>query len=116
MMVMVGDANLEESEQIAEDINRRLSARHIYDPNDERAMRVRNNVANFQRFQNVMTGIRAFVWVIGLMTILAGIIGVSNIMLIVVRERTKETCDHLVKVDFAGGFGSLNVSNAAALM
>lgn len=90
MMVMVGDANLEESERIAEDINRRLSARHIYDPNDERAMRVRNNVANFERFQNVMTGIRAFVWVIGLMTILAGIIGVSNIMLIVVRERTKE--------------------------
>lgn len=31
------------------------------------------------------------------------------------RERTKETCDHLVKVDFAGGFGSLNVSNAAAV-
>lgn len=90
MMVMIGDADLEESEQIAEDINRRLSARHIYDPNDERAMRVRNNVANFQRFQNVMVGIRAFVWVIGLMTILAGIIGVSNIMLIVVRERTKE--------------------------
>lgn len=90
MMVMVGDADLKESEAIADEINRRLSSRHIYDPADEQAMRVRNNVANFQRFQNVMTGIRAFVWVIGLMTILAGIIGVSNIMLIVVRERTKE--------------------------
>ena len=31
------------------------------------------------------------------------------------REKTKETCDHLVKIDFAGGFGSLNVSNAAAV-
>lgn len=31
------------------------------------------------------------------------------------RDKTKETCDHLVKIDFAGGFGSLNVSNAAAV-
>ena len=31
------------------------------------------------------------------------------------RERTRETCDHLVKIAFAGDFGSLNVSNAAAV-
>ena len=31
------------------------------------------------------------------------------------REKTKETCDHLVKIAFAGEFGSLNVSNAAAI-
>lgn len=31
------------------------------------------------------------------------------------REKTRETCDALVKIDFAGGFGSLNVSNAAAV-
>jgi len=31
------------------------------------------------------------------------------------REKTRETCDTLVKIDFAGGFGSLNVSNAAAV-
>jgi 23S rRNA (guanosine2251-2'-O)-methyltransferase len=31
------------------------------------------------------------------------------------RQKTKETVDHLVKIDFAGGFGSLNVSNAAAI-
>ncbi|MDP5169037.1 MAG: ABC transporter permease [Bacteroidia bacterium] len=90
MMVMVGDATLEESEAIAADINRRLSAQHLYDPEDEQAMRVRNNIANFERFQKVIGGIRAFVWVIGLMTILAGVIGVSNIMIIVVKERTKE--------------------------
>lgn len=90
MMVMVGEATLSESEAIAAEISRRLSVRHSYHPADERAMRIRNNVANFQRFQTVIAGIRAFVWVVGLMTILAGIIGVSNIMLIVVRERTKE--------------------------
>jgi len=31
------------------------------------------------------------------------------------REKTKETCDMLVKIGYAGGFGSLNVSNAAAI-
>ena len=31
------------------------------------------------------------------------------------RQKTKETCDHLVKIDASGGFGSLNVSNAAAV-
>lgn len=91
MMVMLDEkASLAESEKIAADINRRLSNQHLYDPEDPQAMRVRNNIMEFQRFQNVMTGIKAFIWVIGLMTILAGVIGVSNIMIIVVKERTKE--------------------------
>ncbi len=90
MMVMVGDATLEESEAIAASIRRKLSSSHTFDLNDPSAMRVRNNVANFERFLRVMGAIEAFVWVIGLMTILAGVIGVSNIMIIVVQERTKE--------------------------
>jgi putative ABC transport system permease protein len=47
-------------------------------------------VEQFQQFMNVMTGIQIFSWIIALGTLLAGIIGVSNIMMIVVKERTKE--------------------------
>ena len=49
-----------------------------------------NNLENFQRFVNLMGGIRLFVWIVGIGTILAGVVGVSNIMMIAVQERTKE--------------------------
>jgi putative ABC transport system permease protein len=51
---------------------------------------INNNNENFKRFSDLMTGIRAFVWIVGIGTLLAGVVGVSNIMMITVRERTRE--------------------------
>lgn len=90
IMFTVGNATLEESKAIEAATRKLIAERHTFDPKDERAVGINNGVENFQRFQQVFTAIEGFIWVVGLMTIVAGIVGVSNIMLIVVKDRTRE--------------------------
>ena len=90
MMFLVGDAGIEESRAIESDVRAKLAQIHNFSPEDERAVRIRNNVESFMQFQSLFDNIRVFVWLIGIMTIIAGIVGIGNIMLIVVKERTKE--------------------------
>jgi putative ABC transport system permease protein len=63
---------------------------HKIAPEDIRAIGSWNTEEEFRKLQGLFTGIRILVWVVGIGTLLAGVIGVSNIMLIVVRERTRE--------------------------
>ncbi|MDD4849007.1 MAG: FtsX-like permease family protein, partial [Bacteroidales bacterium] len=49
-----------------------------------------NQLENYLQSQKIFSAITMFVWIIGIGTLIAGIVGVSNIMLITVRERTKE--------------------------
>ncbi|HQV52022.1 MAG: ABC transporter permease [Flavobacteriales bacterium] len=67
-----------------------LSGRHQFDPKDDRALYIDNNVENLSMFNEIFGGINWFTIFIGLGTIIAGIVGVSNIMLIVVKDRTRE--------------------------
>lgn len=67
-----------------------LKARHRVSPTDRRAFGSWNMEEEFNRVQGLFGGISALVWIVGLGTLSAGVIGVSNIMLIIVRERTKE--------------------------
>lgn len=90
IMFTVGDASTEESRRIENQIKTLLAERHHFALEDERAMRIRNNKEQFDLFMSIMNGMQVFVWIIALGTLMAGIIGVSNIMLIVVKERTKE--------------------------
>ena len=85
-----GELTLEETIHLKEMIRERFSHKLMFDKNDVRAMRIRNLIEDFEEYARVLGGIQAFIWVIGIMTIIAGIVGVSNIMFIVVRERTKE--------------------------
>ncbi|MEO0471769.1 MAG: ABC transporter permease [Bacteroidota bacterium] len=90
LMFTIGESNLEESIEIADAVHQLMSERHSFSMEDPKAVRVFNVTERFQEFVDLLDGIRIFVWVIAFGTLLAGIIGVSNIMIIVVKERTKE--------------------------
>ena len=90
IMMTTGEAPLEQTEGMSKDIKHRLATRHTFSTEDPRAVFVNNNNQEFQRFVGLMRAIRSFIWVIGVGTILAGVVGVSNIMMITVRERTRE--------------------------
>jgi putative ABC transport system permease protein len=67
-----------------------LAARHQVAPNDTHAFGHWNTEKEFNKFISLFRGIRQLVWFVGTMTLIAGIIGVSNIMLVIIRERTRE--------------------------
>ncbi|MTI32691.1 ABC transporter permease [Xanthovirga aplysinae] len=90
MMFTTGSASLEESMEMEASVKKLLASRHKYDIEDKKAMNIDNNVEEFQEFINLFDNIANFVWFVGLGTLFAGIVGVSNIMLIIVKERTRE--------------------------
>ena len=67
-----------------------ISRAHYIDPTDEQAMFLLNTQLIFGIVDNLFKGINFLVWLIGLGTLLAGVIGVSNIMMVSVKERTTE--------------------------
>ena len=90
IMFTIGKADLEQSKHIADRVLRFMADKHGVSPNDRRALHVQNNLEEFQRVNSVFVWIQVFVWIVGVGTLLAGIVGVSNIMLISVKERTRE--------------------------
>jgi putative ABC transport system permease protein len=74
-----------------EDRMRQILARsHNFDPSDKQAVFMVNTEQMFSIMDNLFNGLNFLIWLVGLGTILAGIIGVSNIMMVTVRERTTE--------------------------
>ncbi|MDL2242608.1 ABC transporter permease [Bacteroidales bacterium OttesenSCG-928-K03] len=71
-------------------LRQRLNAKKIIHPDDRRAIGIWNQLQNYLQTQKMFGAISTFIWIIGIGTLIAGIVGVSNIMLITVRERTKE--------------------------
>ena len=67
-----------------------IARAHDIDPNDELGIMVFNTEVLFQIMDNMFQGVNFLIWLVGLGTLLAGAIGVSNIMMVTVRERTTE--------------------------
>jgi len=81
---------VEESEAITERVRQDMAKRHNFDPKDKRALGTFNMLTEYIRTMKIFQAIKIFVWIIGIGTLIAGIVGVSNIMLILVKERTRE--------------------------
>ncbi len=90
LAVTVESNEVSDSKRMEEEIRSNFSERHIFDIEDKNAMFIWNGVEEFKQFQDLFAAIRMFIWVIGIGTIVAGIVGVSNIMMISVKERTRE--------------------------
>ncbi|MEM9361230.1 MAG: ABC transporter permease [Bacteroidota bacterium] len=67
-----------------------LLKEHLVSADDEAAIEFGNALEQAKRYYGLMSNIKLFFWFVGICTIIAGVVGVSNIMLIVVRERTRE--------------------------
>ena len=75
---------------IEEKIINLLKERHTIHPDDHFAFGSNNNEEDFEEVASVFAGINFISWLVGVATLLAGVIGVSNIMLVIIKERTKE--------------------------
>jgi len=84
------NVSVEESKEIEKQITYKMAAIHNFSREDKNALWIQNNIENSKQFSAMFSGIEKFVWIIGIFTILLGVIGVFNIMMIVVKERTKE--------------------------
>ena len=82
--------DLETSKETEQDIKAMLSETHLIAPEDPSAIRIHNNLEEYKQFVDLFFYIEVFVWFVGILTIIAGIVGVGNIMMIAVKERTKE--------------------------
>lgn len=78
------------SSELETQIRAQLAARYKFDRNDRRALRLYNNMEEYNEFQTVFRFINGFIWFVGIGSLIAGMIGVSNIMLITVSERKHE--------------------------
>ncbi len=88
--VTVDAKTIEESQAIENNLREALARKHKFDATDESALGSYNKLEDVLQTMKIFQAIKIFIWIIGIGTLIAGVVGVSNIMLIVVKERTKE--------------------------
>ena len=79
-----------ENETFNEELRKDVAQSLSFDANDTQALNLYNSQEDYIETQKIFSGITLFVGIIGIFTLIAGIVGVSNIMLVSVKERTRE--------------------------
>ena len=86
--------NFDEAVQLSQNlittIENDLKTKYVIAPNDRTAIRIRNTLESAQKIYSLSDIIKAVFWFVGIGTIIAGVVSVGNIMIIIVKERTKE--------------------------
>lgn len=91
LKVFVKDINTEEqSDRTEQQLRQTLAHMHDFDPADRNAVWIWNSISMYIKVNGFMIILNLAMWIIGLLTLVTGVVGVSNIMFVSVRERTKE--------------------------
>jgi putative ABC transport system permease protein len=85
-----GLETIEANQTFEENLRLQMSRKHEFNPEDRNAIHIWNTLEQYMETMKIFNAITVFVWIIGIGTLIAGVVGVGNIMLITVRERTKE--------------------------
>lgn len=90
ILLLNGVTEIELADNIEKDVRHTLASAHDFDPDDESGVWIWNAVSQALTVQGAIGILNIGVWVLGLLTLLSGIIGISNIMFVSVKERTHE--------------------------
>ena len=90
ILLLNGVTEIEQADNIEKDVRHTLAWAHDFDPDDESGVWIWNAVSQALTVQGAIGILNIGVWVLGLLTLLSGIIGISNIMFVSVKERTHE--------------------------
>lgn len=80
----------ESNEKFIDKLKKQLARLHTYDPTDDSSIWIWNKLDDYLQTMGILNGITLFIWIIGIGSLIAGVVGISNIMLITVKERTRE--------------------------
>lgn len=80
----------EANEAFIDRLRHKIGQIHGFDPADRSALYIWNTAEEMRETQQIFGGINFFIWIVGICSLMAGIVGVGNIMLITVKERTRE--------------------------
>lgn len=89
-LIMLSIADGSDSRKVEDRIRSLMGARDNFSPNDEKVLFFNSLDEQLKAFSKFFSGLKKFLWFMGLSTLLSGIIGVANIMYSVAKERTRE--------------------------